>query len=453
MEFLILSWDFLNTSTMKAIYRLMNESMLVVVLFLALFPVTSYGGGHHHQLSPVPTIQADTAGFRTFEGTVKDATTGEPLVFAGIYVIGTRIGTVSNSDGEFIIKIPAHLLDGNLGISSMGYEFRRVPVSSLKPVRNDFALALNPIIMPEIKVVYQDPALIIGKMLASVRANYSTSPVMMTSFYRETIRRNRAYVSVSEAVLDTYKSSYINDLEYDRVRILKGRKSIDKYRLDTLMMKLQGGPYTSFFLDVLKNRLDVFPEKFDEVYDYRMGGTVYVNDRPAFIIHFEQKPNIDDPLYKGRIFVDVDDLALVAIEFNVNEKHLEKATSQFIVKRPAGMNVALDGVNYIVKYRKVDDKWFLNYVRNELQLWVRWNRKLFRSNYTITSEMAVTDFSEEGVEKFRLREAVWSDDILVDEVSSFEDPAFWGEYNLIQPEQSIEVAIERLSRKLKRTQE
>ncbi len=117
------------------------------------------------------------------------------------------------------------------------------------------------------------------------------------------------------------------------------------------------------------------------------------------------------------------------------------------------MNVALDGVNYIVKYRKVDDKWFLNYVRNELQLWVRWNRKLFRSNYTITSEMAVTDFSEEGVEKFRLREAVWSDDILVDEVSSFEDPAFWGEYNLIQPEQSIEVAIERLSRKLKRTQE
>ena len=32
---------------------------------------------------------------------------------------------------------------------------------------------------------------------------------------------------------------------------------------------------------------------------------------------------------------------------------------------------------------------------------------------------------------------------------AFTDPEFWGEYNVIEPDQSIESAIRRLSRKLK----
>ena len=33
--------------------------------------------------------------------------------------------------------------------------------------------------------------------------------------------------------------------------------------------------------------------------------------------------------------------------------------------------------------------------------------------------------------------------------AAFTDPEFWGEYNVIEPDQSIESAIRRLSRKLK----
>jgi hypothetical protein len=40
-------------------------------------------------------------------------------------------------------------------------------------------------------------------------------------------------------------------------------------------------------------------------------------------------------------------------------------------------------------------------------------------------------------------------DVFSDKVEAFTDPEFWGDYNVIEPDQSIESAIRRLSRKLK----
>jgi hypothetical protein len=34
-------------------------------------------------------------------------------------------------------------------------------------------------------------------------------------------------------------------------------------------------------------------------------------------------------------------------------------------------------------------------------------------------------------------------------VSAFADPEFWGDYNVIEPDQSIESAIRRIARKVK----
>jgi hypothetical protein len=40
-------------------------------------------------------------------------------------------------------------------------------------------------------------------------------------------------------------------------------------------------------------------------------------------------------------------------------------------------------------------------------------------------------------------------DFFTEEVAAFADPDFWGDYNVIEPDQSIEAAIKRLSRKLR----
>jgi hypothetical protein len=42
--------------------------------------------------------------------------------------------------------------------------------------------------------------------------------------------------------------------------------------------------------------------------------------------------------------------------------------------------------------------------------------------------------------------------ILEDEVSGFSNPDFWGDYNVIEPEQPIEAAIRKIQRKLERVE-
>ncbi|MFN8240431.1 MAG: hypothetical protein U0X39_06720 [Bacteroidales bacterium] len=103
----------------------------------------------------------------------------------------------------------------------------------------------------------------------------------------------------------------------------------------------------------------------------------------------------------------------------------------------------------MVKYREQDGKYYFSYSRAEVKFKVNWKRKLFNTTYTTMSEMAVTDRTEEEVIKFAGKEKLRGNDIFIEEVAAFADPDFWGEYNVIEPDQSIESAIRRIARKVK----
>jgi hypothetical protein len=65
------------------------------------------------------------------------------------------------------------------------------------------------------------------------------------------------------------------------------------------------------------------------------------------------------------------------------------------------------------------------------------------------SEIAVTDRTDQEVIKFAGKDKIRYSDVFSEKVVAFTDPQFWGDYNVIEPDQSIETAIRRLSRKLK----
>jgi len=396
------------------------------------------------------SAQNDTLAYHPIQGKIVDIRTGNPIIFANVYLVGTNIGTVSNSDGEFIIKIPLFIENKTIIISSIGYRNVEIPFDRLDAGDNLIELEPNPIPIEEVTIINRDARELLEAALLRIPENYSNVPVMVTSFYRETIKQNRNYVAVSEAILDGYKAPYSTLAGTDRVKIFKGRKSTDVKKMDTVLFKLQGGPQTMFLLDIVKNPLELFEEESMDYYVYQMGGIVNIDDRQAFIVEFDQMDHIEFPLYSGKIYIDVNDLAFVGAEFRISPKKLDDAVQYLVRKKPVGMRIDLINASYLVSYRFREDKWYLNYVRTELIMAVRWQKKLFRSTYTALSEMAVTDIDTENVTRFKFRESTRRDDIFIEQVSDFEDPDFWGEYNIIQPEESIQTAIERIGRKLKR---
>lgn len=398
-------------------------------------------------------FQNDTMNIKTYTGKVTDKNTGEPVVFASIYITGTRIGTVTNSDGEFIVKVPDRYSDRQLGITHLGYTAVVIDLQSLKSTGNIIEMVSAPYEIAEVTIRKIDPRELVRTAIGKIPENYSNQPVMMTAFYRETIKQNRSYVAIAEAVLDAYKSSYTNATEADRIKVFKGRKSQDVKKMDTVLFKFQGGPYTSFLLDLVKNPGDLLSEDALDFYNYKMGGTVNVLNNQAYVIEFDQRENIDFPLYKGKIYLDVSNLAIAGIEFAISPRMIERVSEYLIRKKPVGMTVDVESGNYLVNYRKIDGVWYLNYVRTELVFRVKWKKELFRSTYTTMSELAVTDIMLENVEKYKFRESAKFTDIFVEQVSDFEDPAFWGDYNIIKPDESIQAAIDKLSKKLKRRAE
>jgi hypothetical protein len=406
------------------------------------------------------TISADTSPVRkkndqqtllTFKGKVVDAETGTPLVFASVAVKETNVATVTNIDGEFLIKITETQKSRNLEVTFLGYKNKVVPLTDLREdgYKNVINMVSAPIPIKEIIVKPIDPDAIVRNCISRIGKNYVNEPNLMTAFYRETIRKNRTYVSIGEAVVEIFKAPYDNDLRFDGARIYKGRKGSDVQKMDTVLFKLQGGPVTVLQLDIAKNTQDVLTIDAMKYYDYSMSTVVEIDNKPHYVIMFRQKPMVDMPLFMGNLYIATDTYALTEAEFGFNLEDKDAVSSIFIKKKPLGMEVTPEIATYRVKYREQDNKWYLAYSRAEVKFKVDWKKRLFNTYYTTMSEIAITDRTNEEVVKFAGKEKIRYNDVFSEQVEAFTDPEFWGEYNVIEPDQSIESAIRRLSKKLK----
>jgi hypothetical protein len=315
--------------------------------------------------------------------------------------------------------------------------------------KNIISLESAPIPIKEIIVKPTDPVDIVEKAISRIDKNYETVPNLMTSFYRETIKKNRAYVSIGEAVVEIFKAPYSSDVRFDGARIYKGRKSSDVEKMDTVLFKLQGGPVSVLQLDIAKNSQDVLTREAMQYYNYSLGGVIEIAGRPHYIIEFFQKPSVDIPLFMGSLYIEMDSYAITEAEFGFNLADKDAASEIFIRKKPLGMEVTPEIATYRTKYREQNGKWHFEYSRAEVRFRVNWKRKLFHTYYTTMSEIAVTDRTDQEVIKFAGKDKIRYTDVFSEKVTAFTDPDFWGDYNVIEPDQSIESAIKRLSRKLK----
>ena len=396
---------------------------------------------------------ADTINFKAFYGKVTDNQTGKTLSFATVEAIGSNVATVTNIDGEFIIKIARDADVSELKVSYIGFSNKTIPLDKFKNNRSlSIRLAPSSVQLQEITIRPQDALELIMDALANVRNNYSTDPMMMRGFYRETIPRGRNYVSISEAVIDIFKGAYSNDFQIDQVKLFKGRKSADVEKMDTVLFKLQGGPNTTILLDVVKNPYILLSSEYSEIYDFYLSDVISIDDKLHYMVSFNQKSYVDDPYYNGKLYIDMEKLAITEAEFELNIENKEEAARLFIKRKPMGMTVTPEKAIYRAKYTIEDNRWYFSYARAEVKFKVNWKKKLFNTTYSTMSEMAITDRTYEGIEKFASRDRFKRSDVMNEKVYIFFDQGFWGGYNVIEPDQSIESAIRRLNRKyLKRS--
>ncbi|MBW6460264.1 MAG: carboxypeptidase-like regulatory domain-containing protein [Bacteroidales bacterium] len=387
--------------------------------------------------------------FVTINGTLQDAGTGEKISYATLSVPGTGIGTVTNAEGEFTLKVNTALDAEYFEISHLSYSTERFNINKSVGTDRIFYLTVRPVQLKEIAVLPKDARGLVEAAMNNIRKNYSEAPNMMTAFYRESIMQRRDYVSISEAVIDIYKAPYAG-MPGDQVKIYKGRKSTGYKRSDTLLVQLRGGPQVLMLLDIVKNtNLSIALDNLNN-YRFEYATVVSIDDKLNWVINFEPAVYREDPLYYGKLYIAQDSYAITRAEFSLDLSDQAKAAQAFVQKKPAGVVFTPTSTGYLVTYKEQNGKYYLNYVRVDLRFRCDWKRKLFRNHYTILSEAAITDRRGDNFARFAGPEVFRQNMVFVEKVEDFADIDFWGEHNIIEPESTIEEAIRKISKSLKR---
>lgn len=415
-----------------------NKHFFIVLLgAMILLPLTS-----------IANEPNEDPAFITINGTVKDAKTNKPIAFASVFIPGTSIGTVANLDGAFTLKVQESLDVKNFAISHLGYRVSQFPIDMSLGQDKSFLIEAHTVDLPEVVIRPTDPRELVKAAISKIADNYPMEPLRLTGFYREAIKQRRDYVSISEAIVDIYQTPYALTNENDRMRIVRGRKSGDVKKADTLIVKLQGGPHVSMLLDIVKNPDVLISRESLTYYDYEFLDVVKIDDDTHYVIGFQPRVILPYPLYFGKLYISVNTLAITMAEFNLDLSNRQKAAQNFILKRPAGLRFTPLNTNYLVTYKEMDGKYYINYVRSELEFFADWRRRIFRTGYNIMSEMAITERSSENVVRFPIRESFRPNTILADMVPVYFEDKFWGAYNYIEPEESIESAIQKINRQI-----
>lgn len=389
--------------------------------------------------------------YTEYKGKVMDIDTREPLVFVNLMVKSTNVSTISNTEGEFILKVTNSMNDETVVVSLLGYNQHELKLRILAGGNGDIFLSKRITQLSEVNLTaFKSAAALVRKVFADKFNNTLDQSVLMTAFYRETIKKRNRNVSLTEAVVYVYKQPY-SSARKDMITLHKARKNTDYRRLDTVTLKLQGGPFSAVYVDIMKYPEYIFTDTTLGLYNFTFDMPSTVNDRPVYVVKFKQRKAVFGPGYQGKLYIEAESLALVSATYALNIVDSKMASELFVRKKPRDVDVTVLQAAYRVDYREKDGKWYYGYGSVQLAFKVNKKRKLFNSVYTLSSEMAVTDWyiNKAGFKpkpKDRLRPTV----IIADAISGFSDPDFWGPFNVIEPEKSIQSAIDKIRRKIKR---
>ncbi len=379
----------------------------------------------------------------TVSGIVTDRQTHQPLPH--VSVAADMVGTVTNDQGRFTLKLKPEAT--TLTISLIGYKSQHVDIEAngqeLQVQLQPQAVTLN-----EVVVRYLSAEDIVRAAISRFPHNYSLESNSYKGFYREVMMKRRQYLSISEAVVDLYKTPYDKDILFDAVAIRRGRRMMNIKRADTLAVKLKGGPTLPIFADLVKNEEFLFYADDLPCYRYEYVGNEMLDDRQHYVIRMTPEDEKPYALFYATLYIDQLSLAITRADLRLDLRNRARATSTMLIHRPAGLRFTPLELSFSIYYRTEGDITHLSYIRNVMRFKCDWRRRLFASPFTVISEFVVTDRQPKAT-PIRQRDSFHSRDNLYDNVEFFDEPDFWGADNIIEPTEPLNRAVERLRRTVK----
>lgn len=265
---------------------------------------------------------------RRLPGRVLDAKTGQPVSFASVGLRGTTLGTVSNTEGKFLLFIPAeYAARDTVQVSCLGYGSVRLPLARLA-ADNELTAKLTPQAHLLGEVLVKAPlsaAAIVAKARENMTVNYPQAAHSMQFFYRFKDVMGDSVRCREEAAVDFYDATGYRrgsaergaDTRFTQVRQLR-RQATGIYR-----QRDMSGMWLIWERDPILTTRNPLSEGPGSHFDFTREGETEYNGRTIHQIRFVcRKPNAfttpyaypSPAAFEGHLFIDADNYALVKYE-------------------------------------------------------------------------------------------------------------------------------------------
>ncbi len=386
---------------------------------------------------------AQSASTIIIEGRVTDAVTKEAVQYASVGILGSTIGTSTNADGYFTLRVPATFRSKEyaLKISCVGYDNE---VIKNPEARLDVSMNQSKTMLKNVVVFDRDlsPEGIVRRAFRNVKRNYYTKPFVYQTFYRHYCKDDSVYGRLIEAAAEVYKRKgykvqqpfpgwkeevRVNQLRrsYDNTKVASGHVPIALYSIMAADPVAYQTKSSASMLTMLS------PQNVSNLrtnlkgYAFTLDGITEYDGEQVYVIQYQWKR--DSTLLstgipwrnsqEGTLYIGTKDYAIVKAEHS--------RISQ------------IDTLQSFAIYKKVNGKYFLYHSMKEGKtLQMRGN---FMHNHHL--ELITTDIITKGFKPFKGREPGR------EELFSIEyDSTFWDTYNVLKAtplEESIVADLEK----------
>jgi thiol-disulfide isomerase/thioredoxin len=364
------------------------------------------------------------------EGRLTDVRTKEAIPYASIGILDYPIGTSSNADGFFTLKVPAEITAKKfkIKISSIGYE----NVILENPTGfQELGLQASVTLLKEAIVFSKDmtPQKIVKRAFANIKKNYNTKPFVYKNFYRHYCKDDSVYGRLIEAAVDVYKRKGYKFQqavpgEKDEVRVTQLRRSYDKTKVSSIhvpiaLYSVLGVDFVGFqskressFLFLTLQEVSTLKINLKRT-KFTLDGITEFDNQQVYKITYRIKPDsLNDKILLGRrqeqtgtLYINTKDYAFVKVE-----------TSR---RSP------VDTVETFSLYKKYQNKYYLYHAMKEGRNTFVINKQ--KQKHWFHIESVTTDILTKGFEKFKGKEP--------DREKLFDiryNPTFWNTYNILK---------------------
>src|SRR5690606_3030227 len=161
-----------------------------------------------------------------------------PIESASVYIKNTTVGSITNSDGNFALMVPAKNISDTLVISSIGFKSFETAIADFEN-SSDIYLEEDVASLDEVVLVADNRPKtgndIMVRAIERLPQNLPEEPYLQKGFLRHKERNKKEYKWLIEAAITLYDSDYAGGSKDNlKINVDESRKSYDLRDIDSL---------------------------------------------------------------------------------------------------------------------------------------------------------------------------------------------------------------------------